>query len=319
MAEVPLQFYSHAQADALSTFPPILKAHLPFSNGLFNRVKAPHNVPSRHCLFAATFPPSPQGSDSEVPDNYTVLFADRSRHSESQVWIFNPLITQPAPLSPTEQSLLTSHLTAAVQFLKGIEIPEAPGWPFSPILRFGCLHEYFSSALKSIAEPRDAFVRATYWNLWNISTSSIASASKQRRPLPDGFTVGRVPEDQLDVVLQTSAIVRQPSTMLELPNVGILNEAGKLVAWGYIGIDGSFATLYVLEEYRGNGLASFVAVQLLGSYGKGAFADLGFDGSSGWVHSDVKVGNAGSEGVMMSLGGEVGWTSSYTWVDSDKF
>lgn len=107
--------------------------------------------------------------------------------------------------------------------------------------------------------------------------------------------------------------------MLMLPNVGLLNEKGKLVAWAYIGIDGSFATLYVLEEYRGKGLASYVAGQLLGSYGKGAFADLGFDGSSGWVHSDVKTGNAGSEGVMMSLGGKVGWTSSYTWVDSEKF
>ena len=107
--------------------------------------------------------------------------------------------------------------------------------------------------------------------------------------------------------------------MLTLPNVGILNEAGKLIAWGYIGIDGSFATLYVLEEYRGKGLASYVAVELLGSYGKGAFADLGYDGSSGWVHSDVKVGNVESEGVMRSIGGKVGWVSSYTWVDSEKF
>ena len=106
--------------------------------------------------------------------------------------------------------------------------------------------------------------------------------------------------------------------MLILPNVGILNEAGKLIAWGYIGIDGSFATLYVLEEYRGKGLASYVAMELLGSLQNGKFVDLGYDGSSGWVHSDVKNGNTGSEGVMMSLGGKIGWVSSYTWVDSDK-
>ena len=107
--------------------------------------------------------------------------------------------------------------------------------------------------------------------------------------------------------------------MLTLPNVGILDEAGKLIAWAYVGIDGSFATLFVLEEYRGRGLASYVAVELLGSYGRGAFADLGFDGSSGYVHADVKVGNGESEGVMMSLGGKVGWVSSYVWVDSEKF
>lgn len=107
--------------------------------------------------------------------------------------------------------------------------------------------------------------------------------------------------------------------MLMLPNVGILNEEGKLVAWAYIGIDGAFITLYVLPEYRGKGLATYVAAEALGSLDKGEFVDLGFDGSSGWVHSDVKAGNAGSEGVMMSLGGKVGWVSSYIWVDSEKF
>jgi GNAT superfamily N-acetyltransferase len=257
MVEENPRFYVHPQTEALSTFPPILDPLLPFSNGLYNRLRAPHNTPSRRCLFAATFPPS-NGKEPEIPAFYTILFADRSRHSESQIWMFNPLITLPAPLSPGHQSHLSRHLTAAIHFLKDIQIPDAPGWPFSPILKFACLHEYFSSTLKSIAEPKDALVRATYWNLWNISTST-----KQRRPLPQGFTIGRVPEEQLDIVLATSTIVRQPSTMLLLPNVGILSEAGKLVAWGYIGIDGSFATLYVLEEYRGKGLATSVAVELM--------------------------------------------------------
>ena len=54
-------------------------------------------------------------------------------------------------------------------------------------------------------------------------------------------------------------------------------------------------------------------------YRIGGFVNLGFDGSSGWVHSDVKSGNTGSEGVMMSLGGTIGWVSSYTWIDADKF
>jgi hypothetical protein len=57
----------------------------------------------------------------------------------------------------------------------------------------------------------------------------------------------------------------------------------------------------------------------LGSLDRGEFVDLGSDGSSGWVYSDVKVGNTGSEGVMMSLAGKVGWVSSYTWINSEKF
>ena len=131
--------------------------------------------------------------------------------------------------------------------------------------------------------------------------------------------MARVPEDQLDIVIATSSIPRQASTLLLLPSVGLLNEEGKLVAWGYIGIDGSLATLYVLPDQRGKGLASRVAVELLICLDKGDFQDLGFDGSSGWVHADVKVGNRESEGVMKSVGGSVGWESSYIWIDSEKF
>jgi hypothetical protein len=311
-------FYIHLQSEALSTFLSLLRPHLPFSNGLYNRIQAPHNLPSRHCLFAATFPPSSPGSTPDVPEAYTILFADRSRHSESQIWIFNPLITQPAPLSAAQHAVLSAHTTAAILFLKDLKIPDAPGWPFSPVLRFACLHEYITSAVKSIAVPKDALAHATDWNLWNICTSGISSARKQPRPLPRGFTVGRVPDNQLEIVLSTSTIPRQASTMRQLPNVGLLNQDGKLVAWAYVGIDGSFITLYVLPGYRGKCLATYVGVEMLGMLDRGEFADLGFNGSSGWVHSDVKQGNGGSEGVMRSLGGNIGWVSSYVWVDSEK-
>ena len=99
----------------------------------------------------------------------------------------------------------------------------------------------------------------------------------------------------------------------------MLDESGKLVAWGFIGIDGGFATLYVRPEYRGRGLATCVARELLGRLARREYADLGYAGLSGWVHADVKMGNEGSEGVMRALGGEVGWVTNYVWVDEDRF
>lgn len=89
-SQVP-KFYAHPQSNALSAFLPLLKPHLPISNPLYVRLQAPHNTPSRHCLFAATFPPQTSDKTIEVPEVYTILFADRSRHSESQIWLFNPL------------------------------------------------------------------------------------------------------------------------------------------------------------------------------------------------------------------------------------
>lgn len=139
------------------------------------------------------------------------------------------------------------------------------------------------------------------------------------RALPEGYTVGRVPSEQLDAVISTSSIPRQPSTQALLPSVGVLNESGLLVAWGYIGIDGSFATLFVQPEYRGKGLSKIVAVELLRASQAGEFADMGFDGKSGWVHSDVYEGNEGSEAVMRSIGGRIEAQSFYIWIDSEKF
>ena len=107
--------------------------------------------------------------------------------------------------------------------------------------------------------------------------------------------------------------------MLMLPSVGLLNNEGKLVAWSYIGIDGSFATLYVLPEFRGKGLASYVAVELLSRLNRGEFSDMGFDGRSGYVHSDVYDGNKESEGVMKSLRGSIGWITSYAHVNTGNF
>lgn len=319
MEETGPQFYVHEQSAALQTFLPLLHHHLPYSNPLYNRLRAPHNIASRLCIFAATFPPPSPESTPSVSEVYTILFADRSRYEESQIWIFNPIITHSAPLSQPQQDALTSHLVSVILFLKGISIPEALGWPFSPLLRFACLHEAFTRTLENITRPRDAMPYITRWNTWIISTLASSSSVRESRQLPDGFKVGRVLEDQLDIVLATSTVKRQPSTYLILPSVGLLNEKGLLVAWAYIGIDGGLATLYVLPDYRGKGLASYVAEELLRRLDVGDFKDMGYDGKSKWVHSDVKARNEGSEGVMKSLGGKVWWTSNYVWVDSDKF
>ena len=313
MGEDRVQFFLHPQETAVTSFSLVLFPHLPHSNPLYNRVRSPQNLPSRHCIYAATFPPG-----EIAPGTFTVLFADRSRHLESQIWVFNSSITTPT-LSTAQKTALNAHMEASICFLKNTPMHAAPGWPFSPVLKYACLHEHVTSALVTVGEVKDAVPRITRWNLWIVPTSRSPPSPRQRRALPGGYTVARVPEAQLEIVMSTSSIPRQASTLRLLPNVGLLDEDGLLVAWGYIGIDGSFATLYVLPDHRGRGLASLVAVELLGRLERGEFQDLGFDGSSGWVHSDVKVGNTASEGVMKSLGGSIGWESSYTWIDSEKF
>jgi ribosomal protein S18 acetylase RimI-like enzyme len=224
------------------------------------------------------------------------------------------------PLSQDQRELMSAHVRASVLFLKHISIPEAPGWPFQPDLKYSCVHEKIAVELLAIGVANDALSRHTIWNLWVVDTSSVTtSISKPLEPLPEGYSICRVPANQIDTVISTSSVLRQASTYLQLPSMAILDAKGILVAWGYIGPDGTLATLFVQPDFRGKGFAKIITVELLDRLYAGDFIDMGFDGSTGWAHSNVYDGNVESEAVMMAIGGKKICTTSYIWIDSDRF
>lgn len=316
-----VRYYQWPQELAVETFPMLLQPYLPLSNPLFNRIRAPHNTTDRHCLFAATFPPSPNPVSAPSDDHLypTFLFADRSRHVESQVWIFNPLVRASDALTAIQSSRLSEHVRALLLFLRETPIPEAPGWPFSPIIRFAALHEALARVLIGTAQAMDAVVRMSEWQFFGIPISPAIPMLGEKDAVPSGFRLSSVPDDQLDIVLSTSLIPRQASTMRALPSAALLAaETGKLVAWAYLGVDQSFATLYVLPDYRGRGLARCVGAALLRGLRDGAYVHMGYDGASGWAHADIHDGNHGSVGVVSSLGGRDLGRSVYVSVDAGK-
>ncbi|KAB8300354.1 hypothetical protein EYC80_000537 [Monilinia laxa] len=149
----------------------------------------------------------------------------------------------------------------------------------------------------------------------NSSIPSGAEQSSLPNDLLQSFTISRVPPEHINLVVSTSSIPRESSTLLAQPSLCFLTSSSEMVAWAFIGIDGTLATLYVLPSHRGQGLATHIARELVLRLGREDFRDLGFSGESGWVHSDVKEGNMGSEGVMRGLEGKRSWVSSYLWVD----
>ena len=92
-------------------------------------------------------------------------------------------------------------------------------------------------------------------------------------------------------------------------------EIGSLV---YIGIDGSLSTLYVEEQYRGRGLATCVAKELVRRLGRGEFKEMGYGGETGWIHAEVSEGLAGSEAVMRSIGAKLGWPVWVVYIDLEN-
>lgn len=114
--------------------------------------------------------------------------------------------------------------------------------------------------------------------------------------------------------------------------MAILNDGGEMIAWAFVDVDGSLATLFVVPDQRGKGLAKAVAGCLLERLGKGEFRGIsggrhgsvnGDDGllpfgqGSGWVHSEVKEGNNWSEKVVEGLGGKRCGMSRYVFIASD--
>jgi len=98
---------------------------------------------------------------------------------------------------------------------------------------------------------------------------------------------------------------------------------GRLVAWGFVGVDGCLSTLHVEAAERGKGLGKAVAGRLVGMVGdsKGEGGGEGGGGGEdgrGWVSGDVAVGNEGSEGVMRGVGGKRGWTVRWVAVDLER-
>lgn len=101
-----------------------------------------------------------------------------------------------------------------------------------------------------------------------------------------------------------------------------------LIAWAFLGSDGSLTSLHVEPAHRSKGIGTLVAeavLRLLSSSEGGFFAGgLGAkEGSeearlgswAGYAHSDVAVGNEGSAGVARELGGWGGWRVRWVGVE----
>ncbi|KAK9372096.1 uncharacterized protein V1513DRAFT_265489 [Lipomyces chichibuensis] len=331
-------FHEHSTIDTLLR---VLKPHLPQAVPLCHRLQSGLNTPDRHVLFAASFPPSSPPSLAD-PGVFTVLFSDRSRKSEAQVWIYNSLCQRvtfplPEPFPPTASSIqsaaedgfafqnslstfdravLKRHLKSLLQFLHTHRIPSAPGWPFDSVVRLACTHHIISSALSEIVP----FNRKTDWLKYIFSASPMlppgtTNLSEAEISIPSNVTLHSdiKTEDDIALILSTSLIPRQPSTLRALPHRTLYltspDSPSQLVAWCFLGPDYSLMTLYVVEPYRGRGLAKYVAGRLLREVGKNPVQ---------YGHADVSRSNLASRRLCESLGGVVGWEASYIDIDLEN-
>jgi hypothetical protein len=303
MPKIP--FYTHESSEPLIE---ILKEALPYSSTILQRIKSPQNE-SRDPSYIASFN---QGSKPAGDEVYTIAFVERARKEESHCWIFNSLTQELSfsvkntetgvnTLSSENKVALKDHVLDLLHFIKSSERPADIGYPFDSKLQIACLHPAITHTLVEHVP----LLLNRLWKFYFIDLFHLPDTLD----LPIKYRLGPVRDQDLDLVLSTSVIARQRSTQAQLPNIGIF-EGEKIISWAFLAIDGSLATLYVLESHRGQGLAKIAAIKLLTS-----FREQG----NKWSHADVSPTNIASQTVCQAIGGNFAWTSSYTHVDLAKF
>ncbi|KAF2099424.1 hypothetical protein NA57DRAFT_55394 [Rhizodiscina lignyota] len=140
--------------------------------------------------------------------------------------------------------------------------------------------------------------------------------------LPDGLRWGQVRPQDFELVRSRTAIPRKDKTLALLPSVAIFREENSggdsPVAWGFLGPDGSLASLHVEPNYRGRGLAKKVTTKILNEQLK-VFDEEEGKSEQGWIcNSDVALDNLESTGVARSLGGRPGWVVYWVRVNLEK-
>ncbi|KAJ5885038.1 hypothetical protein N7495_009548, partial [Penicillium taxi] len=159
--------------------------------------------------------------------------------------------------------------------------------------------------------------------------------------LPPGYRFadrqGRtgVLDSQLDLVQSRTHIPRSRAQLSTMPGVAIYYDPPQVrvdetteewpIAWAFLGVEGSLATLHVEPEHRGKGLALSLSRETMrrGMADGGVFCaekagieDEGLKSAvQGWTHADVAQYNTASKKVMEKVGGSVVSTVVWTVIE----
>lgn len=168
---------------------------------------------------------------------------------------------------------------------------------------------------------------------------SVPEVGEEKAP-PEGLVYSRPHRSELRTVLARSEIPRKEETLAGLGSAGVRvsdleptsdggliegqghTDDGELVAWAFLGVDGSLTSLHVEPPYRGKGLAKACSARLFSLLAREpeamGFRPLDTKGGEGWAHSDVAEDHFESAGVARGLGGREGWRIRWVGVDLDR-
>jgi len=231
---------------------------------------------------------------------FVAAYLDYSRGPETEIWIFSSL--EKGEHTVEEFTLCEDQIMALFRLCRDIEKNctfdrETPG-----IVLVGSLHETVLDVLRE----KKLVQMATGPHYKYIFEESRLPAC---RPLPSGdLSWSTIQPTNIPLVLSRTEIPRKERTMLLLPSIAVSSKATtEPIAWAFLGPDGSITSLHCEKDYRGQGLAKAVTVRLHREQLKAFSTD-------GLGHADVSTQNLQSQGVCMSLGGQVVSQVYWAWI-----
>lgn len=325
------QIYQHPYP--LMSDSPIAKyllAHMPNSISLFRRMHASSDITlSQAPILLATF--SPQVL--EEPHHFTIAYVDRSLATKSgvEVWLFSTLeiptsLPDASSQQKAERALLT--LLAAINSfppaydVKQRVIPDLP----QNIVFLGSIHRNIARIFRARNLARDEIhgpggpYAKFVWRLdptQNANTTSNHSTDN----VPYGMSWDEVRECDHEGVFANNDIMRTKEMVEILPSIGLRAKTNlgrsddeilqPLIAWAFLGVDGTVRSLTTRPENRGQGLASLVVRRLLET-------KLDLLGRDGWASADAALNNAASLAVIRRQGGKQMSECYWMMVDLDS-
>lgn len=211
----------------------------------------------------------PFGQRSTEP--WLIAFVDRSRRPETELYMLCSWEIE----NDVDPEASYKQLSAVFRRIRRLGLPEsiheqgkvAAGTEIAAInhtnvvFTCGAIHE---STYKIIKQHR--WISTAYdgkevpyrpYIFCNDSTPAV-------KDLPDGLRWDKLRVQDYELVRSTSAIPRQGQTLMALISVAIFDDkTGEPAAWGFVGMEGSLSTLYVVPQHRGKGLGVTLCLRLL--------------------------------------------------------
>lgn len=239
-----------------------LEAHLPHSFTLLRRAQFTHfpggTSPHAHFLFAyhAQSQKGDNPSDaatlpSPTPKHFAAAYLDLTQHPSTQMFLYSTLqdtgdddAVQNLPQADVEQVLdLCAAVFRRVRHLAQVAAPETVPADRLHSVMVGNFHE---ATYRLLVERRG--LASSYWNphdVWLFRVDELPPPTAVVEEGEGGLVWSVVRREDVPLIASRTSIPKVAETLMVEPSLAVRDGAGRLVAWGFMGLAGTLSTLHV--------------------------------------------------------------------------